>query len=96
MDKAYGLCFGAKKIAQGAHLQLFKAVVCAHPSFFQPEDADNISVPLALIPSDGEDKTVMNEFWNRIQKKPFADKCYRENFVSNPLRVTLLLANYCA
>jgi hypothetical protein len=57
--------------------------VCAHPSFFQPEDADNISVPIALMPSDGEDKAVMDEFWARIQKKPFADKCYRENFVSS-------------
>jgi hypothetical protein len=64
-------------------LELFKAVVCAHPSFFQPEDADNISVPIALMPSEGEDKAVMDEFWARIQQKPFADKCYRENFVSS-------------
>ena len=35
------------------------------------------------MPSDGEDKAVMDEFWARIQKKPFADKCYRENFVSS-------------
>jgi dienelactone hydrolase len=81
MIKAYGLCFGAKKIVQAAHLELFNAVVVAHPSFFQPEDADNISVPIALMPSDGEDKAIMDQFWARIEEKSFADKCYRENFV---------------
>jgi hypothetical protein len=79
--QAYGLCFGAKKLAQGAHEKFFNAIALAHPSFWQPEDADNMTVPIALLPSQGEDRGIMNEFWDRIQKKPFANKCVREDFV---------------
>jgi hypothetical protein len=52
-----------------------------HPSLWQPEDADNMTVPVALLPSQGEDIDVMNKFWDRIQKKPFANKCVRRDFV---------------
>jgi hypothetical protein len=67
---------------QAAHLNLFKAIALPHPSFFVPEDAENVSCPVALLPSSGEDKDVMNGFWERIQKKPFAAQCVREDFVS--------------
>lgn len=53
-----------------------------HPSFFQASDADNVRVPVALMPSQGEDKDAMNGFWEGIQKKPFAAQCIREDFVS--------------
>jgi len=52
-----------------------------HPSFFVPEDAENITVPVALLPSQGEDPEVMNAFWEKIQKKPIANKSIREDFV---------------
>ena len=39
-------------------------------------------MPVALLPSGGEDQAVMNAIWERLQKKPFADKCVRKDFVS--------------
>ena len=59
----------------------FKAIAMVHPSNTFPEDANGVSVPLALLPSNGEDVNVMNAFWEIIQKKPFADKCVRKDFV---------------
>jgi hypothetical protein len=64
-----------------AQENFFEAMALVHPSLWQPEDADDITVPVALLPSKGEDKDVMDEFWNRIQKKPFASKCVRQDFV---------------
>lgn len=63
-------------------MHLFKAMALIHPSNFQPEDADEMDVPVALMPSSGEDKSVMNGFWEKMQKKPFAAKCVRQDFVS--------------
>lgn len=80
--QAYGFCFGAKKLMQGAHENLFRSMALVHPSFFQPDDADNVAAPIALIPSGGEDKDVMNAFWERIQQKPIAAKSIRQDFVS--------------
>lgn len=53
-----------------------------HPSFFQPEDADNVAVPVALLPSQGEDNDIMNAFWDRIQTKDIAKQSVRQDFVS--------------
>lgn len=80
-EQAYGFCFGAKKLVQGAHEQLFKALGLIHPSFFQGSDAENVTVPVALLPSQGENQDIMNEFWAGIQKKPFAGNCIRKDFV---------------
>lgn len=75
---------------QGAHENLFKSVALVHPSFFQPEDADNVNVPVALLPSGGEDQAVMNGYWERIQQKPIAKNSIRQDFVRTfPLATTL-------
>jgi len=81
--QAYGFCFGGKKLAQAAAAgyHLFKAVALVHPTNLQPEDGDLFTVPVALIPSGGEDPEVMNGVWERLQKKPFADKCVRKDFL---------------
>jgi dienelactone hydrolase len=79
--QAYGFCFGAKKIVQSAHENLFQAMALIHPSFFQAEDADNVTVPVALFPSQGEDQRIMNGFWERIQKKDIAENSVRQDFV---------------
>jgi hypothetical protein len=60
-----------------------------HPSFFQPDDADNVTVPIALLPSQGEDQEVMNAFWERIQKKDIAQKSIRQDFVSEISKVSM-------
>jgi hypothetical protein len=48
----------------------------------QPEDGDLFTVPVALIPSQGEDQEVMSAIWERLHKKIFASKCVRKDFVS--------------
>jgi len=53
-----------------------------HPSQFQPEDADAMDVPVALMPSGGENREVMDAFWERIQQKLSKEKCVRRDFVS--------------
>lgn len=87
--KAYGFCFGAKKLAQaaagGGHLHLFSAVVLVHPTNLAPEGGDLFAVPVALIPSGGEDPDVMNGIWERLMKKDFKGKCLRRDFVSDVL-----------
>ncbi|KAF2102917.1 alpha/beta-hydrolase [Rhizodiscina lignyota] len=78
---AYGFCFGAKKLVQGAHLKLFKCMGFIHPTNFQPEDADNVDVPIALLPSQGEDPKAMDAFYGKIQTKPIADASVRQDFL---------------
>lgn len=81
---------------QGADEDLFKAMALVHPSFFQPEDADNVKAPVALIPSGGEDQAVMDGFWERIQKKPdVAVKSVRVDFVSSFLYKLYPLLLHC-
>lgn len=84
--KTYGFCFGAKKLAQaaaaGEHLHLFSAVALVHPTNLAPEDGGLFTVPVALIPSGGEDPEVMNGVWERLMKKEFKGKCVRKDFVS--------------
>lgn len=81
---AYGFCFGAKKLVQGAHLDLFRCMAFIHPTNFQPEDADNIECPIALLPSQGEDQAAMDAFYARILAKggATAQRSIRQDFVS--------------
>lgn len=70
-----------KSSCRGHMRTLFKALGLIHPSLFQGEDADNVTATVALLPSGGENKEVMNGFWAGIQKKPFTDKCVRKGYV---------------
>lgn len=63
----------------------FKAIAMVHPSVIVPQDANGVNVPVCLLPSNGEDKKIMNDFWDIIQKKPFAEKCFRKDFVRTPI-----------
>ncbi|OAA58651.1 Dienelactone hydrolase [Niveomyces insectorum RCEF 264] len=80
---AYGFCFGAKKLIQAMDEHLFASAVLVHPSFFVAEDGDAVQIPVALIPSQGEDPAVMNGFWERVQKKGgrITEKSIREDFL---------------
>lgn len=84
MIQAYGFCFGGKKLAQAAAAgeELFKAVALVHPTNLAPEDGELFNVPVALIPSGGEDPKVMDAIWETLMKKEFAEKCVRKDFVS--------------
>jgi hypothetical protein len=77
----------SKKLAQAAAAgeKLFEPVALVHPTNLQPEDRDIFDVPVALIPSQGEDQGVMNAIWEKLQKKPFAKECVRRDFVSIPI-----------
>ncbi|CAK7204858.1 hypothetical protein SEUCBS139899_007620 [Sporothrix eucalyptigena] len=79
---AYGFCFGAKKLVQAQPDNLFGAVALIHPSFFVAADGDAMRVPSLLVPSSGEDQTIMNGFWSRVQAKggDIAAKSIREDF----------------
>jgi len=57
-------------------------VALVHSTNLQPEGGDLFTVPVALIPSQGEDQEVMNAIWERLHKKSFASKCVRKDFVS--------------
>lgn len=72
---------------QGAHENLFKSMALVHPSFFLADDADNVNAPVALIPSGGEDKDVMNAYWEKIQQKPIFAKSIRHDFVSSRIPI---------
>jgi hypothetical protein len=53
-----------------------------HPTNLAPGDGELFNVPVALIPSGGEDPKVMDAIWETLQKKAFAGKCARKDFVS--------------
>jgi len=92
----YGFCWGAKKLTQAedAGLHLFNALAFVHPSFKQKGDAIHLSVPCALVPSQGEDQEIMNDFWSTVQSKPFANKCVRKDFLDVPHGFCAARANW--
>lgn len=53
-----------------------------HPTNLSPEDGELFNVPVALIPSGGEDAKAMDAIWETLMKKDFKDKCLRKDFVS--------------
>ena len=67
---------------------MFKAVALVHPTNLSPGDGELFNVPVALIPSGGEDPKVMDSIWETLQKKEFAGKCVRKDFVSPVLMLT--------
>jgi len=75
----------AKKLVQAAsspaHSHLFTAIALVHPTNLSPSDGDPLAVPVALIPSGGEDPDVMDAIWERLQRKEFAGKCVRRDFL---------------
>lgn len=79
----YGFCFGGKKLVQAAAAgeDFFKAVALVHPTNLAPEDGELFNVPVALIPSGGEDRAVMDAIWGSLMKKAFAGKCVRKDFL---------------
>lgn len=61
----------------------FLAFAMVHPSNLVVDDAKGISVPVALLPSNGEDPAIMDGFWDTIKTKSCFSKCVRKDFVSN-------------
>ncbi|KAE8444196.1 hypothetical protein EG329_000793 [Mollisiaceae sp. DMI_Dod_QoI] len=84
---AYGFCFGGKKLVQAQssssppYTNLFNALALIHPTNLSPTDGDLFTVPVALIPSGGEDPLVMDAVWESLQRKDFAGRCVRRDFL---------------
>ena len=50
-----GFCWGGKKvILEAANAGKYVAAGSAHPSFFEAADAENVSVPMCVLPSKDE------------------------------------------
>lgn len=81
--QGYGFCFGAKKLIQAQPDNLFDSVALIHPSFFVADDGNHVQVPALLVPSQGEDQTIMDAVWAGIQAKggDVASKSIRQDFL---------------
>lgn len=51
-------------------------------------------MPVALIPSGGEDPKAMDSIWETLQKKEFGEKCVRKDFVSSFLLSDFSMLKY--
>eukprot|EP01120_Amphizonella_sp_Union-15-10_P002510 TRINITY_DN1277_c0_g2_i1.p1 TRINITY_DN1277_c0_g2~~TRINITY_DN1277_c0_g2_i1.p1 ORF type:complete len:265 (+),score=54.82 TRINITY_DN1277_c0_g2_i1:69-797(+) len=80
---SYGFCWGGKIAVQLASSDFpVSAIAIIHPSFCQPEDANNINCPVIVIPS--KDEPDFTPFMENLKKKPFADKCEHHRFGDVP------------
>ncbi|OLL26658.1 putative AIM2 family protein [Neolecta irregularis DAH-3] len=75
---AYGFCWGGKMVVKTG--KTFAAIALCHPAFITGEDAAGVEVPLALFPSDNENKADMDLFWSKLESKSFYDKCVRKDY----------------
>ncbi|WWC87499.1 uncharacterized protein L201_002389 [Kwoniella dendrophila CBS 6074] len=64
-----GYCWGYKVIFNGQKNAKVDALIGCHPSFAAKEDGDNVDVPIALLPSQGEDMDVMNAISKAAESK---------------------------
>ncbi|WRT65468.1 uncharacterized protein IL334_002411 [Kwoniella shivajii] len=66
---AVGCCWGYKVVAGSNKNAGVDAIIGTSPSFAAPEDAENINVPLLLLPSGGEDMEVMSAIIKSVDQK---------------------------
>ncbi|KIY43379.1 dienelactone hydrolase [Fistulina hepatica ATCC 64428] len=72
----YGFCWGGKvTMISGAESTPFDAVSIVHPAMLSVQDAEKLTVPLAIYPSHDEPEKEYNQIMDVISKKPFAAKC---------------------
>jgi len=69
-----GYCWGAKVAMISASRDPINGVLMAHPSLLQVEDAEKSLVPVAMFPSQDEDKALMSAFEAKIKEKPIGEK----------------------
>lgn len=61
---------------------LFRAMAWIHPTNLEKTDGEICNIPVALVPSGGENSEVMDAIWESLKKKEFGKKCVRKDFVS--------------
>lgn len=80
----YGLCWGSK----GATLACgegtpFLAFVQIHPSFVDPQDANQIRIPVASFTSKDEPQDILEKFYKNLQANPEITKCISHHYPNN-------------
>lgn len=74
---AYGFCFGGKKLAEASSCPSFASqtthpftsLALIHPTNLLATDGQHFSVPVALLPSGGEDPAVMDAIWADVKER---------------------------
>jgi len=67
-----GFCWGGKIAALVSNPgTIFKASAQCHPSLLDPADADNVTVPMMVLPSGDEDVDTVNEFKRRLKGEKY-------------------------
>ncbi|BFZ61657.1 hypothetical protein YB2330_002730 [Saitoella coloradoensis] len=69
---AYGFCWGSKILLQAD--AFFGGIALVHPSLLEDSDADNVKCPVALLASKEETIEKCAGFWEKLEKKEFAEK----------------------
>jgi len=64
-----GACWGYKVLVVSATASGFSAIAGTHPSFVDPSDADQIDVPLCLLPSMNEDMKAVQAVYDAVEAK---------------------------
>ncbi len=72
---AIGFCLGAKLLA--ANSALVGATAYIHPSGFTVEEAKGYRGPVALLPSQDEDKELMKNFWAALSETAKKDGVFQ-------------------
>jgi dienelactone hydrolase len=77
----YGFCWGGKvTVVAGGQDTPFTAVSIVHPAMLSVEDAEKLTVPMALYPSKDEPAREADKIVNVLSKKPFASLCDNKTY----------------
>ncbi|KAE9975304.1 hypothetical protein BLS_002674 [Venturia inaequalis] len=68
-----GFCWGGKASLVSGPNTIFKAAAQCHPSLLDPNDADNVSVPMMVLPSGDEHVPTVIEFEKRLQAGSYVE-----------------------
>ncbi|KAG8857633.1 hypothetical protein FRB96_005651 [Tulasnella sp. 330] len=82
---AVGFCWGGKFITiAGRRADKVDALVSIHPGRVAASDAEELAVPIAMFPSQGEDAAECEAFMKGLESKPFASKNVHKRYDTMP------------
>lgn len=81
----YGLCWGSKGAIMACGKGTpFSAFVQIHPSFVDPQDANQICIPMASFTSKDEPQEILEQFYKNLHANPdIASKCITHHYPNN-------------
>ncbi|TAQ83639.1 hypothetical protein B7494_g8036 [Chlorociboria aeruginascens] len=69
-----GYCWGGKIVSMiSGEGTEFKAAAQCHPSLMEAKDADDVTIPMMILPSMDEDAQVMKDFENRLKGDKYSE-----------------------